>query len=157
MTTKTGNLAGLDWTRGPEITPAARALLEARNFVVVSTLRADGSIHAIPVWVDTDGTDVFLNSVVGRAWDRNLARNPSVTCTVVDSTNGYAFVEIRGTVVERSVEKGEAHIHRLAKKYLDLDEYPFLRPEDQRVLYRVRPMSVFHMQPSTSTYDTEDA
>lgn len=157
MSTKTGNLAGLDWTRGPVLTPAARALLEAKNVVVVSTIRDDGTIHSIPVWVDVDGDDVLLNSVVGRAWDRNLVRNPNVTCTVVDGTNPYAFVEVRGIVVERSIDKGEPHIHRLAKKYLDLDEYPFLRPEDQRVLYRVHPVSVFHMQPAASTYDAGDA
>lgn len=153
MTEKNGNLAGLDWTRGPALTDGARALLEARNVVVVSTLREDGTIHSIPVWVDVDGDDVLVNSVVGRAWDRNLCRNPNVTCTVVDASNPYAFVEIRAVVSERSVEQGESHIHRLAKKYLDLDEYPFLRPEDQRVRYRLRPTSVFHMRPATSAYD----
>lgn len=149
----TGNLGGLDWQRGASLTPAVRALLEAKNVVVVSSLRKDGTIHAIPVWVDTDGEHVLLNSVEGRAWERNLSRDPNVTCTVVQSGNPYEFVEIRGQVVARSLEEGEPHIHRLAKKYLDLDEYPWLRPEDKRVLYKVAPVSVFHMRPASAEMD----
>lgn len=151
--TSTGNLGGLDWERSPAMTPAVRALLDAKNVVVVSSHRRDGTIHAIPVWVDTDGEHVLLNSVQGRAWDRNLARDPNVTCTVVQSGNPYEFVEIRGRVVDRSLEAAEAHIHRLAKKYLDLDEYPWLRPEDKRVLYTIAPVSVFHMRPGSTEMD----
>lgn len=151
--TSSGNLGGLDWTRGPAITPAVRALLDEKNVVVVSSLRKDGTIHAIPVWVDTDGTNVLLNSVEGRAWERNLSRNPNVTCTIVQSGNPYEFAEIRGRVVGRSLEQGEPHIHRLARKYLDLDEYPWLRPEDKRVLFTVAPDSVFHMRPGSAEMD----
>lgn len=149
----TGSLGGLDWRRGTSITPAVRALLDAKNVVVVSSHRKDGTIHAIPVWVDTDGEHVLLNSVAGRVWERNLSREPNVTCTVVQSGNPYEFVEIRGRVVGRSLEEAEAHIHRLAKKYLDLDEYPWLRPEDTRVLYRIAPVSVFHMRPASTEMD----
>jgi PPOX class probable F420-dependent enzyme len=123
------------------------SLLEARNVCVVSTMAKDGSIHSVPVWVDTDGTNVILNSVEGRAWVRNLEPDPRVTCTVVQSDNPYEFVEIRGRVASRDHDGAEAHIHRLAKKYLDLDEYPWLRPEDRRVLISVSPDSVFHMRP----------
>ena len=148
-----GNLGGLDWTRGTAITPAARALIDRKNVCVVSSIAKNGSIHAIPVWVDTDGEHVLLNSVEGRGWDKNLSRDPTVTCTIVQDGNPYEFVEIRGRVVSRDLERAEAHIHRLAKKYLDLDEYPWLRPEDKRVLYTVAPVSVFHMRPGSAEPD----
>lgn len=140
-------VGGLAWRRSSSLDEAVRALLDARNVCVVSTFRQDGSIHAVPVWVDTDGTNVILNSVDGRAWVRNLDRDPRVTCTIVQSDNLYEFVEIRGRVTSRNHDAAETHIHRLAKKYLDLDEYPWLRPEDRRVLIAVSPESVFHMRP----------
>ena len=35
----------------------AEELLKAKNFCHVATLRADGSVHAAPVWVDVAGRD----------------------------------------------------------------------------------------------------
>lgn len=146
---KTGALVGgLAWRRGTTLEPDVCALLEGKNVCVVSTVGTDGRVHAIPVWVDTDGTHVLLNSVGGRAWVRNLERDPQVTCTILQDGNLYEFVEIRGRVVERTIEGADAHIHRLARKYLDLEEYPWLDAANPRLLFRVLPQSVFHMQPA---------
>jgi PPOX class probable F420-dependent enzyme len=131
------------------LTEPVRELLDGRNVCVVSSLRADGSVHAVPVWVDTDGPNVLLNSVVGRTWEKNLTRDPRVTCTIVEAANPYQFVEIRGQVVTRSLDGADDHIHRLARKYLAVDTYPWVRPEDTRVLFAVSPLSVFHMQPGS--------
>jgi PPOX class probable F420-dependent enzyme len=122
-------------------------LLEAQNVVTVCTLARDGTIHAQPVWVDTDGHDVLLNSVPDRAWVRNLNRNPRVTCNVVNLQNPYEFVEIRGVASAATREGADEHIHRLAQKYLGLDEYPWLSPDQPRVLVRVRPERIVHMYP----------
>jgi PPOX class probable F420-dependent enzyme len=143
-------VGGLSWRRASRLDEAARALLEARNVCVVSTIDARGRIHSIPVWVDTDGINVLLNSVEGRAWVRNLERDPRVTCTIVQDGNPYEFVEIRGRVAARSQAGAEAHIHRLARKYLDLDAYPWLRPEDRRVLITIAPDDVFCMRPGAA-------
>ena len=32
----------------------AEELLQAKNFCNVATLRADGSVHGVPVWVDVE-------------------------------------------------------------------------------------------------------
>lgn len=128
----------------------ACALLEASNVCTVCTIRGDGSIHAQPVWVDTDGEHVLLNTVPGRAWVRNLEREPRVTCSVINLQNPYEFVEVRGQVVERTREGADHHIHRLAKKYLDLDTYPWMSPDAPRLLVRVAPERVVHMFPGGS-------
>ena len=39
-------------------------------------------------------------------------------------------------------EGADAHIDRLAKKYLDADSYPFRRPGEQRVTVRITPDKV---------------
>jgi PPOX class probable F420-dependent enzyme len=114
-------------------------LLKAKNFCNVATLRADGSVHAVPVWVDIEDGQPLLNSAEGRAWPRNLERDPRVTLTVQNIENPYEYVMIRGRVVERTHDGADEHINSLAKKYIDEDVYPFRQPGEQRVLIRVQP------------------
>jgi PPOX class probable F420-dependent enzyme len=149
-TSSGSTVGGLAWSRGSTLDEGAVALLRGKNVCIVSTVGRGGAIHAVPVWVDSDGEHVLLNSLDGRAWVRNLDRDPRVTCTVVDAANPYAFVEIRGRVAERTYDGGNEHIHSLARKYLGLDEYPFLEPGDRRVLFRVAPNSVYRMFPGST-------
>lgn len=117
----------------------AAELLNAKNFAVVSTLRADGSVHAVPVWVDLQEGVPTLNTAEGRAWPRNLERDPRVTLTVQNLENPYEYVTIRGRVSERTHEGADAHIDALAGKYLGKTEYPFRQPGEERTIVRVTP------------------
>jgi PPOX class probable F420-dependent enzyme len=122
----------------------AEELLQAKNFCHVATLRADGSVHGVPVWVDVQDGRPTLNTAEGRAWPRNLERDPRVTLTVQNMDNPYEYVTIRGRVAERTHAGADAHIDALAKKYLDQDTYPLRQPGEQRVIIRVEPEHV-HM------------
>ena len=117
----------------------AEELLQAKNFANVSTLRGDGSIQTAPVWVDVQDGKAVVNSAEGRAWPRNLERDPRITLTVQNMENPYEYVEVRGSVSERTHEGADAHIDALAKKYLDADSYPFRQPGEQRVIIRIDP------------------
>ena len=117
-------------------------LLKAKNFCHVATLRADGSVQGVPVWVDIEDGRPVVNSAEGRAWPRNLERDPRVTLTVQNLENPYEYVEIRGQVAERTHEGADEHIDWLAKKYLDLDDYPNRQPGEQRVIIRIAPEHV---------------
>jgi PPOX class probable F420-dependent enzyme len=117
----------------------AEDLLKGKNFALVSTLRADGSVQGAPVWVDVQDGQPVLNTAEGRAWPRNLERDPRVTLTVQNLENPYEYLEVRGRVAERTHEGADAHIDAMAKKYLDKDEYPFRQPGEQRVILRVEP------------------
>jgi PPOX class probable F420-dependent enzyme len=114
-------------------------LLRAKNFCHVATLRGDGSVHGVPVWVDLQDGRPVLNSVEGRVWPRNLERDPRVTLTVQNMENPYEYVEIRGREAERTHEGADEHIDWLAKKYMDVDTYPLRRPGEQRLLIRIEP------------------
>jgi PPOX class probable F420-dependent enzyme len=114
-------------------------LLKAPNFCNVSTFRRDGTIHGVPVWVDVQDGRPTLNSAEGRAWPRNLERDPRVTLTVPNWENPYEYVEIRGHVAERTHDGADEHIDALAKKYLGQDKYPLRQPGEQRVIIRVQP------------------
>ncbi|UGS38976.1 PPOX class F420-dependent oxidoreductase [Capillimicrobium parvum] len=122
-------------------------LLRDRNVCTVCTTAPDGSIHALPVWVDTDGREVVLNSVRGRAWVRNAERTGRITCNVVNLANPYEFVEIRGRVSAPTRDGADEHINEMARKYIGADEYPWMDPQQPRVVLRVTPEKVVHMYP----------
>ena len=52
----------------------------------------------------------MLNSAEGRAWPRNLERDPRVTLTVQNMENPYEYVTIRGRVAERTHDGADEHI-----------------------------------------------
>jgi PPOX class probable F420-dependent enzyme len=117
----------------------AEELLKAKNFCHVATLRADGSVQTVPVWVDVQDGQPVVNSAEGRAWPRNLERDPRVTLTVQNMENPYEYLEVRGRVAERTHDGADEHIDSLAKKYMDVDSYPMRQPGEQRVIIRIEP------------------
>jgi PPOX class probable F420-dependent enzyme len=117
-------------------------LFRGKNWGTVVTLREDGSPHATPVWIDTDGDNVLFNTAVGRAKERHLRRDPRVAITVLpaeDQQSGYVTVTGKAEIVE---EGAFDHIDKLAKKYIGADKYPYLQPGEQRVIVRVKPDKV---------------
>jgi PPOX class probable F420-dependent enzyme len=118
-------------------------LLKGKNFCHVATIRADGTIHGAPVWVDLQDGRPTLNTAEGRAWPRNLERDPRVTLTVQNMENPYEYIEIRGRVAERTRDGADEHIDALAKKYMGVEEYPMRQPGEQRVIIRVEPEHVY--------------
>ncbi|MBI4469648.1 MAG: PPOX class F420-dependent oxidoreductase [Acidobacteria bacterium] len=114
-------------------------------FGFLATLMPDGAPQVTPVWCDREGEDVLVNSAKGRRKDLNMRRDPRVAITIVDPVNPYRYVEIRGPVVEITERNADAHIDRLTKKYLNLDSYPHRRPDEVRVVYRIRPEHVAGM------------
>ena len=127
--------------------PGVRTLLEKPkpNHAVVSTLNKDGSVHSTVVWVDVQDGRLAVNSAVGRVWPDNLERDPRITVMVYDEDNPYDYVEVRGTV-SGTTEGADAHIDRLAKRYLDADSYPFRQAGEQRITYVVDATRVRHQK-----------
>jgi PPOX class probable F420-dependent enzyme len=125
----------------------AEELLRAKNFAHIATVRADGSVQVAPTWVDVQDGRPVVNSAEGRAWVRNLERDPRITLEVQNMENPYEYVEIRGRVAEMTREGADEHIDSLAKKYLGQDKYPYRQEGEQRVIIRVDPDKV-HVQGS---------
>ena len=116
-----------------------RDLFEKRAFASLATLMPDGRPQVTPVWCDFDGTHVIVNSAEGRRKDKNMRSDPRVSLALIDPDNPYRYLEIRGRVVEITKEGADAHIDRMAKKYLGKDKYPGRQPGEVRVLYRIEP------------------
>jgi PPOX class probable F420-dependent enzyme len=102
----------------------------------------DGSPQVTPVWVDLDGNTVIVNTAKGRLKDRNMKRDPRVALAVSDPANPYRYVQVRGRVSDISENGGDAHIDKMAKKYLNQDSYPYRQPGEVRVVYRITPEHV---------------
>ena len=119
----------------------ARKFLEEPFVGEVTTLRSDGSPHTTVVWVDVDTDEVIFNTAVGRAKERYLRKDPRVSLIVVDPENSYRWVSVSGTAA-LTTDGADDEIDRLAKKYLGKDEYPWRKPEEQRISVRIRPERV---------------
>jgi len=116
-----------------------RDLFTKRAFGNLATLMADGRPQVTPVWCDFDGNHVLVNSAKGRQKDRNMRRDARVAIAVADPDNPYRYLEVRGRVVEITEQGADAHIDRMAKKYLGVDKYPYRQPGEVRVLYKIQP------------------
>ncbi|MGE5595649.1 MAG: PPOX class F420-dependent oxidoreductase [Hyphomicrobiales bacterium] len=125
-----------------QIPQSHRDIFEKPNFAHLVTLMPDGSPQVTPVWIDIDGNDVLFNTADGRQKARNLDRNKTVALSILDSGNPYRYVQVRGEVVEKTFDGADAHIDKLAKKYLGVDSYPNRTPSEKRVIYRIRPNRV---------------
>lgn len=113
-------------------------LFQKKAFAAFTTLMPDGGPQTTPVWVDYQNGELWVNSAVGRRKDKNVRRDPRVALSIMDPDNPYRYVEVRGTVVTITGDGADAHIDRMAKKYMDQDVYPFRQPGEQRVLYKIR-------------------
>ena len=116
----------------------AKAILNKKAFAHLATLMPDGSPQVSPVWIDVTGDTILVNSAKGRRKDTNVEDDTRVAISVTDPDNPYANVLIRGRVVESTTEGADAHIDAMAKKYLGQDKYPFAKPGEVRVLYKIK-------------------
>lgn len=120
----------------------AKKLLTGKNFATVATLLADGSPSASVVWVDTDGENVIFNTAEGRVKPKSMRRDARVALAVFDSANPYKQAMIRGRVVAMETKGADAHIDKLAKKYMGVDSYPYRKAGEQRIIVKIKPERV---------------
>ncbi|HEY0738846.1 MAG TPA: PPOX class F420-dependent oxidoreductase [Herpetosiphonaceae bacterium] len=119
-------------------------LLQEPQLAQFATVMADGAPQITPVWVDVepDGSHILINTAEGRLKTKNTSRNPDVAVSVVDAQNPWRYAVVRGKVVEQVHDGADDHIDRMAQKYLGQEKYPFRRPDEQRVILRIKPHHV---------------
>src|SRR5579872_1305029 len=117
-------------------------LFSKRAFASLATLMPDGSQQVTPVSVDLEGDLVIVNTARGRQKDKNMRRDPRVAMTLIDPENPYRYLEIRGRVAEITEDGADAHIDKMAKKYLGADKYPYRQPSETRLIFKIQPERV---------------
>ena len=112
-------------------------LFQKKAFGAFTTLMPDGSPQTTPVWVDYQNGEIWVNSALGRQKDKDVRRDPRVALSIADPDNPYRYVGVVGHVREITQDGADAHIDRMAKKYLGQDKYPYRQPGEERVLYKI--------------------
>jgi PPOX class probable F420-dependent enzyme len=99
------------------IPPDVRDLLEAPNYVHLSTLRADGSPRNWVVWVGLEGDNILVctSNAIWKAKD--MRRDPRVALSVTDRDNPYRMAAIQGRVIEVRPDEGCAYMDPISYKY----------------------------------------
>ncbi len=111
-------------------------LLQKPFLAHVCTTMADGSPQVTPMWVDTDGEHILVNTSDGRTKTRNVRRDPRVAVSVADPENPIeGAVQVRGTVTEITAEGADEHIDALAHKYTG----SAFGPKVDRLIFKIRP------------------
>jgi PPOX class probable F420-dependent enzyme len=115
---------------------------DGKNIAAVSTLMPDGTPQTTPLWIDSDGEHLLLNTEVHRQKYKNVSRDPRITVTIIDAANPYSYGEVRGEVVETVTgPEARAHIDALARKYTGAD---YGNPvQSERVILKVAPRRQF--------------
>jgi PPOX class probable F420-dependent enzyme len=114
---------------------------ETGALAYLATLMPDGSPQLTPLWFDSDGTHIMINSARGRIKDRNMRARPQVAVVIQDPKLDTRYVQVRGRVVEILEAGALEHIDRLSMKYRKRHWKPV---EGQvRVTYKILPESVF--------------
>jgi PPOX class probable F420-dependent enzyme len=118
-------------------------LLLDKNFASVATIRADGTPHVTPVWIDWDGENVVFNTAAPRAKWKHIKRDPRVTVEVHSLEDPYQYVTITGTAeLDEDEQRANAHIDKMSLKYRGIQQYQNHRPGERRVIVRVKPERV---------------
>jgi PPOX class probable F420-dependent enzyme len=115
---------------------------DGKNIAAVTTLMPDGTPQTTPLWIDSDGEHLLLNTEVHRQKYKNVSRDPRITVTIIDAANPYAYGEVRGEVVETVTgPEARAHIDALSQKYMGTD---YGNPiQSERVILKVAPRRQF--------------
>jgi PPOX class probable F420-dependent enzyme len=120
--------------------PAAyRDLFERETFAAFATVMPDGTPQVTPVWIDHDGEHLVVNTARGRQKERNVRANPKVGVMCLDPEDPYRYLSVRGEVVELAEDGAVEHANELARRYMDVEQYPNLGEEQgPRVMLLVR-------------------
>ena len=98
-------------------TDEVRALLEAANPAVITTLRRDGQPVSVATWYALVGERVLVNMDEGRARLEHLRHDPRVSMTVLKGGDWSTHVSVVGRVVELYDDTGFADIDLLSRRY----------------------------------------
>jgi PPOX class probable F420-dependent enzyme len=85
---------------GIAIPAEVRELLEAPNYVHLSTLKADGSPRNWIVWVGLEAETILVCTGIGTWKARDMRRDPRVALSVSDLANPYRMATLQGSVIE---------------------------------------------------------
>ena len=121
------------------------AALPART-AKLAIVRADGSPHVAPVWVDLDGDDIVFMTSADTVKGKAILRDPRVCLCFDDERPPFSFVTVAGTATT-STDPGEllTWATRIGGRYMGADQaqaYGQRNAVPPEMVVRVRPTKV---------------
>lgn len=126
------------WQRFVLATPARTAKL--------AVVRADGSPHVAPVWVDLDGDDIVFTTGADTLKGKAILRDGRVSLCWDDERPPFSFVTVAGTTtVSTDLDELLRWATRIAGRYMGeerADSYGRRNAVEGELLVRVTPTKV---------------
>src|SRR3989442_9732415 len=120
---------------------SVKKILQDKTYGHIVTRNADGTPQVTMVWMDVDGDELLFNTAEGRLKPRNLRRDPRVIVSVQDRNDPQAYLLVHGKA-SITEDGADAHIDKLAKRFLGADKYPYRQPGEKRGIVRVKPEKI---------------
>ena len=117
-------------------------LFQGDALAQIATLRGDGTPHLTPIWIDLEGDRILVNTRADRVKAKHMQQRPDVAVCIVDPADPYRYITVNGVVDSVEEAGAMAHMDRLAARYLRVSKYPWAKPGERRLLFRVRPTRV---------------
>jgi PPOX class probable F420-dependent enzyme len=99
------------------IPPEVRELLEAPNYVHLSTLKRDGTPRNWVVWAGLEGERLLICTTTYSMKATHMQRDPRVGLSVSDLENPYRMASLQGRVVEVRDDEGCRYMDPISRKY----------------------------------------
>ena len=120
-------------------------LFSGKNLAFLATTMPDGSPQVSPVWADYEDGYILVNTAEGRIKHRNILADPRVAVAITSHENTTDMVTVRGKVEALIPDPNYENADRLTKKYMGRDRYPFRRPDEKRVVLKIKPLTASGM------------
>src|SRR5215470_11720356 len=134
-----------------KIPQSLRTMLEDKAYGHVVTFNAAGKPELTMVWMDVEGDELLFNTAEGRRKPDNIRRSPGVIVSVQDRNNPQTYAVFHGKA--RVTDAGaDAHIDKLAKRFLGVEKYPYRQPGEKRVIVRISVDRIGGMGPNNQAW-----
>ncbi len=115
---------------------------ESKAIAFLATVMPDGSPQVTPVWFNTDGVHILINSVKNRIKDRNMRAHSRIAIAIMDTSSVYRYLQIRGHVSAITEVGAREHINMLAGKYTGTPFFELNTSDEVRVMYKILPEKI---------------
>jgi len=115
-----------------------RDLLDAPNYVHLTTLRKDGSPRSWVVWVGLEGDRILVCTGDGAWKAKDMVSDPRVSLSVTDGANPYRMAAVQGRVVEVRDDSDGRYMNPISVKYTG---QPFPMQGPGRVCFVIEPVA----------------
>jgi len=104
------------------------------------TITPDSKPHGTVVWCRLNGSHIQVSITNESQKYKNIQINPDVSVVIVDTTDPYRYIEVRGTATT-SPENATEIVKDIARKY-GRPDFDATRAQDRRVIVTISPTKI---------------